>query len=316
MAQPDIIVTAPLPPFLYEPLKSDYRCHDYYAASHKPGLLAAEGARIRGLVQGGGTVTPAALLDALPKLEIISVFGVGYDGVPVDYCRQRGIKVTNTPDVLTDDVADVAVALIMMTGRGFVRLNRFVHAGEWDKRGPELTTKLSGKRVGILGLGRIGKAIAERVRALGMEVSYTGRNQQQVPWRFVPDLKALAAESDFLVVASPGGAATKNMVDAGVLAALGKKGTIINIARGSIIDEHALVTALQSGTIKGAGLDVFADEPRIPAPLLAMDNVVLLPHVGSATNETRKAMGDLCKANLDAWFATGKVVTLIPELST
>jgi len=196
-----------------------------------------------------------------------------------------------------------------------VRLNRFVHAGEWEKRGPDLTTRLSGKRVGILGLGRIGKAIAQRVRALGMEVSYTGRNRQDVPYRFVPDLKGLAAESDFLVVASPGGATTKNMVDADVLAALGKKGTIVNIARGSIVDEAALVAALQSGTIKGAGLDVFAGEPHIPAPLLTMDNVVLLPHVGSATNETRKAMGDLCKANLDAWFATGKPLKLIPELA-
>ena len=315
MALPDILVTASLPPFLSEPLKADYRCHDYYAASHKPGLLAAEGARIRGLVQGGGTVTPTTLLDALPKLEIISVFGVGYDGVPVDYCRQRALKVTNTPDVLTDDVADVAVALIMMTGRGFMRLNRFVHAGEWEKRGPELTTKLSGRRVGILGLGRIGKAIAQRVRALGMEVSYTGRNRQDVPYRFVPELKALAAESDFLVVASPGGAATKHIVNAEVLAALGKKGTLVNIARGSIVDEEALVVALSSGAIKGAGLDVFANEPHIPAPLLTMDNVVLLPHVGSATNETRKAMGDLCKANLDAWFSTGKVLTLIPELT-
>ena len=315
MAQPDIVITAPLPPFLYEPLKADYRCHDYYAASHKPGLLAAEGARIRGLVQGGGTTTPTSLLDALPKLEIISVFGVGYDGVPVDYCRQRAIKVTNTPDVLTDDVADVAVGLIMMTGRGFVRLNRFLHAGEWEKRGPELSTKLSGKRVGILGLGRIGKAIAERVRALGMEVSYTGRNRQDVPYRFVPDLKALAAESDFLVVASPGGAATRHIVNAEVLAALGKKGTLVNIARGSIVDEEALVAALKEGVIKGAGLDVFADESHVPAPLLTMDHVVLLPHVGSATNETRKAMGDLCKANLDAWFSTGKVLTLIPELS-
>ena len=311
----DIIVTAPLPPFLYEPLKADYRCHDYVQAADKPALLATQGNVIRGLVQGGGTVTPTSLLDALPALEIISVFGVGYDGVPVDYCRQRAIKVTNTPDVLTDDVADVAVGLIMMTGRGFVRLNRFVHAGEWEKRGPELTTKLSGKRVGILGLGRIGKAIAERVRALGMEVSYTGRNRQDVPYRFVPELKALAAESDFLVVASPGGAATKHIVNADVLAALGKKGTLVNIARGSIVDEKALVAALQSGVIKGAGLDVFADEPRIPAPLLTMDNVVLLPHVGSATNETRKAMGDLCKANLDAWFTTGKVLTLIPELA-
>ena len=314
MAQPDILVTAPLPPFLYDPLKADYRCHDYYQASHKPGLLAAEGARVRGLVQGGGTVTPTTLLDELPRLEIISVFGVGYDGVPVDYCKQRGIKVTNTPDVLTDDVADVAVALVMMTGRGFVRLNRFLHAGGWQKKGPELTTKLSGKRVGILGLGRIGKAIASRVAALGMEVAYTGRSKQDVPYRYYPDLKALATDSDLLVVASPGGAATKNIVNAEVLAALGKKGTLVNIARGSIVDEDALVAALQSGTIKGAGLDVFANEPHVPEALMSMDNVVLLPHVGSATSETRKAMGDLCKANLDAWFATGRVVTLIPEL--
>jgi hydroxypyruvate reductase len=314
MAQPDLIITAPLPPFLYEPLKADFRCHDYQQASDKAALLAADGARIRGLVQGGGTVTLTSLLDALPALEIISVFGVGYDGVPVDYCRGRGIKVTNTPDVLTEDVADVALALIMMTGRGFVRLNRFVHAGEWEKRGPSLTTKLAGKRVGILGLGRIGKAIAERVSALGMPVAYTGRKPQDVPYRFIPTLKGLAAESDYLVVACPGGAATKNIVDGDVLAALGSKGTIVNIARGSIIDEPALVAALQAGTISGAGLDVFADEPHIPAPLLAMDNVVLLPHVGSATHETRKAMGDLCKANLDAWFSGKPLPTLIPEL--
>jgi lactate dehydrogenase-like 2-hydroxyacid dehydrogenase len=314
MAQPDILVTAPLPPFLYDPLKADYRCHDYHLTSDKASLLAAEGASIRGLVQGGGNVAPTALLDALPRLEIISVFGVGYDGVPVDYCRKRGIKVTNTPDVLTDDVSDAALGLILMTGRGFVNANRFVQAGEWEKRGPELSSKLGGKRVGILGLGRIGKAIAERVSAMGMEVSYTGRKPQDVPYRFVPDLKALAAEADYLVVACPGGAETRNLVNAEVLAALGKKGTIINIARGSIIDEPALVAALQAGTIKGAGLDVFTDEPHIPAPLLKMDNVVLLPHVGSATNETRKAMGDLCKANLDAWFGTGKVLTLIPEL--
>ena len=315
MAQPDIIVTAPLPPFLYEPLKADYRCHDYYAASHKPGLLAAEGAKIRGLVQGGGTVTPTSLLDALPKLEIISVFGVGYDGVPIDYCRQRGIKVTNTPDVLTDDVADVAVGLVLMTGRGFAKAERFVRAGTWEKQGPELTTKLGGKKVGILGLGRIGKAIAQRLAAMGMQIAYTGRKAQaDVPYRFVPDLKSMAADVDFLIVACPGGPATKNLVDADVLAALGKKGTIVNIARGSIIDEPALVAALQAGTIKAAGLDVFVDEPHVPAPLLTMENVVLLPHVGSGTNETRKAMGDLCKANLDAWFGTGKVVTLIPEL--
>ena len=303
----DILITAPLPPFLYDPLKAAYRCHDYAAAADKPALLAAVGGSIRALVQGGGTITPTALLDALPRLEIISVFGVGYDGVPVAYCKARGLKVTNTPDVLTDDVADVAVALVMMTGRGFVRLNRFVHAGGWLKQGPELTTKLGGKTVGILGLGRIGKAIAERVTAMGMSVAYTGRRPQEVPYRFVADLKALATASDFLVVACPGGPETKNMVDASVLAALGKDGTIVNIARGSIIDEAALVKALQDGTI--------ADEPNIPAPLLAMDNVVLLPHVGSATRETRQAMGDLCKANLDAWDAGKPVLTLISELA-
>jgi hydroxypyruvate reductase len=313
--QPDIIVTAPLPPFLYEPLKSSYRCHDYYKAEDKPGTLEAVGARIRGLVQGGGTVTPTSLLDALPALEIISVFGVGYDGVPVAYCKGRGIKVTNTPDVLTDDVADVALALILMTGRGFVRLNRFVHAGEWPKRPPELTTKLAGKKVGILGLGRIGKAIAARTAAMGMKIAYTGRKPQHVPYEFVPDLKSLAAAVDFLVVACPGGEATRNIVNAEVLEALGKKGTLINIARGSIVDESALAAALTAGVIKGVGLDVFADEPNIPSTLLAMEHAVLLPHVGSATRETRQAMGDLCKANLDAWFSEKKVLTLIPELS-
>jgi hydroxypyruvate reductase len=310
----DIIITAPLPPFLYDPLKADYRCHDYLQAADKAAFLADAGARVRGLVQGGGTVTPTTLLDALPKLEIISVFGVGYDGVPVDYCKARGLKVGHTPDVLTDDVADVAVGLIMMTGRGFVRLNRFVQAGRWLKEGIELTTKLGGQTVGILGLGRIGKAIAQRVTAMGMQVAYTGRSAQDVPYRFIPDLQALAAAADFLVVACPGGAATKNIVDAKVLAALGSKGTLVNIARGSIVDEPALVKALQDGTIKAAGLDVFVDEPNVPAPLLAMDNVVLLPHTGSATRETRQAMGDLCRANLDAWFAGKPLPALIPEL--
>src|SRR5258708_27660224 len=308
--QPDILVTAPLPPFLYEPLKSDYRCHDYYQSSHKPGLLAAEGARIRGLVQGGGTMTPTELLDQLPKLELISVFGVGYDGVPVAYCKQRGLKVTNTPDVLTDDVADVALGLSLMPGRGCVRLNGSVQAGEWEKGAPELATKLGGRKVGILGLGRIGKAIAQRVAAMGMKVAYTGRKPQDVPYEYVPDLKSLAAAVDFLVVACPGGPATKNIVDAGVLAALGKKGTLINIARGSIVDEPALVTALQAGTIKGAGLDVFANEPHIPAELLAMDKVVLLPHVGSAPRQTRQAMGDLGKGNPEPALAGKRVLDL------
>ena len=311
----DILVTAPLPPFLYQPLKASYVCHDYVQAADKAALLAEVGPKIRGLVQVCGTVTPESLLDALPYVEIISVFGVGYDGVPSAYCRKRGIKVTNTPDVLTDDVADVAVGLILMTGRGFVQANRFVQAGEWLRRGPDLTTKLGGRTVGIVGLGRIGKAIAERVEAMQMRVAYTGRKPRDVPWRYTDSVTSLAAIADFLVIACPGGAATRHLVDAGVLAALGTKGTLINIARGSIVDEAALVRALTDGTIKGAGLDVFEDEPNVPQALLALDNVVLLPHVGSATRETRQAMGDLCKANLDQWFADRTVLTLIPELA-
>jgi hydroxypyruvate reductase len=310
----DILVTAALPPFLRNPLEADYRCHDYASADDRDALLDRVGPRIRGLVQGGGTVTPPALLDRLPALEIISVFGVGYDGVPIDYCRERGIRVTHTPDVLTDDVADVAVALILMTGRGFARANRFVRDREWTRRSPELTTKLAGKAVGILGLGRIGKAIARRVEAMGMRVAYTGRKPQDVAYRYVTDLVELASQVDFLVVACPGGPGTRHLVDARVLEALGAKGTLVNIARGSIVDEAALVRALADGTVRSAGLDVFENEPHIPDALLAMDNVVLLPHVGSATRETRQAMADLCKQNLDRWFTEHAGLTLVPEL--
>jgi lactate dehydrogenase-like 2-hydroxyacid dehydrogenase len=314
MKDVDILVTAALPPFLRDPLEADYRCHDYAAAGDRDALLLQVGGRIRGLVQGGGTVTPPALLDALPKLEIISVFGVGYDGVPTGYCRDRDIKVTHTPDVLTDDVADVAVALILMTARGFVVADRLVRAGEWLRRSPALTTKLAGRSVGILGLGRIGKAIAKRVAAMDMVVAYTGRKPQDVPYRYHPTLESLASAVDFLVVACPGGPATRHLVDAGILSALGSEGTLVNIARGSIVDEAALVRALADGTIKSAGLDVFENEPHVPDALLTMDNVVLLPHVGSATRETRQAMADLCRRNLDRWFTERAGLTLVPEL--
>lgn len=316
MRSVELLLTASLPPFLAEPLRADYTCHDYHAAPDKRALLAAVGASVRGLVQGGGSLTPEDLLDALPRLEIISVFGVGYDGVPIDACRRRGIRVTNTPDVLTDDVADVATGLVLMTGRGFAAAERFVRRGDWRRRGPVLTSRIGGRSAGILGLGRIGKAIARRLAALGMDIAYTGRRAQpDVPWRYVADLAALAAEVDFLVVACPGGPATRGLVDATILAALGAEGTLINIARGSIVDEPALVDALQRGVIKAAGLDCFADEPNVPPALLEMDNVVLLPHVGSATRETRQAMADLCRGNLDAWFGGQRLLTPVPELA-
>ena len=310
----DILITAALPDFLKQPLMATYTCHDYVGAADKAALLKDVGAKIKGLVQGGGTVTPVELLAQLPNLEIISVFGVGYDGVPVDYCKQRGIKVGHTPDVLTDDVADVALALTLMLARQFHLANRFVHAGDWPKKGLPLSTSITGKRAGILGLGRIGKAIAQRLSACGMKIGYHGRKPQDVPYTYYPTLLDLAKNSDYLIVASPGGAATKNMVNAEILAALGPKGSVINIARGSIIDEPALVAALKSGTLGGAGLDVFVNEPHVPADLLALDNVVLFPHVGSATKETRKGMGDLVLANLAAHFAGKPLVKLIPEL--
>ncbi len=312
----DIIVTAPLPPFLYEPLKADFRCHDYVQAVDKPAFLATQGPVIRGLVQGGGTVTPTTLLDALPALEIISVFGVGYDGVPVDYCSKRGLKVTNTPDVLTDDVADVAVALIMMTGRGFVRLNRFVQAGEWLKRGPELTTKLGGRTVGILGLGRIGKAIAQRVSAMGMNVAYTGRKPQDVPYRFIPDLKALAAAADFLVVACPGGAATKNIVEC--------RGAGGAWQEGHDRQHRARLDRRRAGARRRARSPA-RSRPRAStcsptSPTSRSRSSRWTTWCCCRTSAARrakrgKAMGDLCKANLDAWFAGKPLPTLIAELA-
>ena len=310
----DILITAPLPAFLKQPLTSTYPCHDYHGAADKAALLKAVGGQIIGLVQGGGSLAPVELLDQLPNLQIISVFGVGYDGVPVDYCKQRGIKVGHTPDVLTDDVADVALALTLMLSRQFHLANRYAMAGDWPKKPLPLSSSMAGKKAGILGLGRIGKAIAQRLSACAMSVGYHGRKPQEGPYTYYPSLLDMAQAVDYLIVACPGGPATKNMVNAGVLAALGAKGKIVNIARGSIIDEPEMVKALQAGTLGGAGLDVFANEPKVPAEMLAMDNVVVLPHVGSATKETRKAMGDLVLANLEAHFAGKPLVKLIPEL--
>ncbi len=312
----DILITAPTPDFLRKPLEATYTCHDYHASKDKPGLLKSIGDRIKGLVQGGGTVTPPELLDQLPNLECISVFGVGYDGVPVDYCKQRGIKVGHTPDVLTDDVADVALALTLMSARNFHLADPYVRSGEWEKKPFPLATSLGGKTAGILGLGRIGKAIAQRLEACGMKVGYHSRSAQAVRYTYYSSLLDMAREVQFLVIATPGGAATKNIINAEVLEALGPKGRLINIARGSIVDEAALIKALQEGKLGGAGLDVFADEPRVPPELRAMPNVVMFPHVGSATHETRKAMGDLVLANLEAHFAGKPLVKLIPELQS
>jgi lactate dehydrogenase-like 2-hydroxyacid dehydrogenase len=247
---------------------------------------------------------------ALPKLEIVSVMGVGVDAVDLAQARARGIAVTNTPDVLNDDVADLGIALLLMTARHLALSDRYVRDGRWKRLGNQaLATKVSGKRLGIVGMGRIGKVVARRAAAFDMDISYHARNQADVPYRYMPDLVAMARAVDFMIVIVPGGPATKGLIGAEVIAALGPQGILVNVSRGSVVDEPALVAALVSGALGGAGLDVFADEPNVPEALLGLDNVVLAPHVGSGTNETRGAMADLVVNNLRAHLSGGKLLT-------
>ena len=273
----------------------------------------AVAARARALITSGLDGAPAALLDRMPRLEIIAVNSVGYDLVAMDRALARRIPVTHTPDVLTDDVADLAIGLMIMTARRLAQADRFVRAGRWAAEKFPVAGKVSGKRLGILGLGRIGRAIAARAEAFGMEILYTDRAELASTYRFLPDLVSLAKESDFLVVATSAGPDARHMVDAGVLDALGPAGILINIARGSVVDETALVAALESGRIAGAGLDVFEHEPNVPAALLGRDDVVLLPHIASSTRETRGRMSQLVIENLEAWFAGKALVTPTPE---
>ncbi len=309
--KPEVLVVAPLPSFLRTSLEAAYICHDWHAAPDKEALIAEVGARIRGLVPLGGTVVPVSLLEHLPNLEIVSVMGVGYDGVPIPWCQEQGVRVTNTPDVLTDDVADIAVALVLMTSRRLVESNRHLHEGKWLRGAFPLAHALRGKVAGIVGLGRIGKAIALRLEAHGMKIAYYGRAPQNVNYSYMPTVLELAASSDFLIVACPGGPETRHLINADVLTQLGAEGTLINIARGSVVDEAALIAALQAGTIRTAGLDVFEDEPRVPAELLSCQHTVLLPHVGSATHETRREMGRLVFENLAAQFAGRDLITTV-----
>lgn len=296
-----LLLLAPLPDFLLKPLQAAYLCHD--GTVDLGAVIEAHGGEVRGAVLAGGTQVPVALLERLPQLEILSVFGVGYDGVPVAECQARGLRVTNTPDVLTDDVADIATALVLMTSRRLAEAERYTRAGEWVGGAFPLAHALRGKMAGILGLGRIGAAIARRLEAHGLRIAYHGRRRQEVAHEFYPELSAMAAAADFLIVACPGGAETRHAVNAEVLAALGPEGTLINIARGSVVDEVALVQALEVGGIRAVGLDVFENEPHVPEALRRHPRAVVLPHVGSGTHETRAAMGALVVENLAAHFA-------------
>lgn len=264
--------------------------------------LRSHGAEVCAVVTNGKIGCSGALIDALPRLRIIAIHGVGFDTVDLERARARGIAVTNTPGVLTDDVADLAVGLVIALLRGIPRADRHIRDGDWSSAEFPLATRVSGKKFGIVGLGRIGSAIASRLSAFG-EILYTGRSAKPVPWTFHDSVLSLAQASDVLIVASAANEDTRSLIDAKVLGALGEGGFLVNIARGSIVDEAALVEALKSGRLAGAALDVFADEPNVPADVRASDRVVLTPHVGSATVEARKAMAQSVLASLDAFLA-------------
>ncbi|KAA0972119.1 2-hydroxyacid dehydrogenase [Aureimonas fodinaquatilis] len=258
----------------------------------------------------------ADMMDALPNLEIISSFGVGYDSVDAKHAAAKGIMVTNTPDVLTEEVADTALGLLLMTVRELGQAEQYVRKGLWAKNGPyRMTpTTLRGRTVGIMGLGRIGLSIARRLEGFGVKIAYHNRSQRNdVSYDYYPTLVALAEAVDTLIVIAPGGSSTDKAVNATVLKALGKDGVLINIGRGSTVDEAALIEALQAGTIHSAGLDVFENEPNVPQALIDLPNTVLLPHVGSASMHTRKAMGDLVLDNLQRWFSGTDVATPVDE---
>jgi len=309
---PEVLVVAKLWPPMMESLRGAFRVHDRIHQSD-PTAFAAVAPRIRAISASGESKVPRELIAQMPALEIISVFGVGYDGVDVAAAREHGVAVTNTPDVLNDEVADLAIGLVLAVSRRIPQADRYVREGKWTNGPMPLARKVSGARLGIVGLGRIGNAIAKRAEAFGMTIAYTARSAKpESSYRYLPSAEALAAEVDFLVVITPGGAGTRKLIDAKVLKALGKDGYLINVARGSVVDEAALIEALQNGTIAGAGLDVFENEPKVPAALIALDNVVLTPHVGSATWQTRHAMGDLAFGNLVAHFAGKPLLSPVP----
>lgn len=307
--QPELLAAAPLMPFLLEQLQQRYTVHQPLHL-HDAAAFAAVAPRVRAVVATGESQVPGALIAQLPALEIISVFGVGYDGVDVAAAHARGVPVTHTPSVLNDDVADLALGLLLAVARRIPQADRFVRAGDWERGPMALARKVSGARLGLVGMGRIGQAIAERAAAFGMSIAYTARTPRQgLAYRYLPTPQALAAEVDFLVVITPGGAATRGLIDAAVLRALGPQGYLVNVSRGSVVDQPALVAALREGAIAGAALDVFADEPHVPAELREMPQVVLTPHIGSGTRQTREAMGQLVLDNLQAHFAGQPLLT-------
>lgn len=310
----DLLLLKPMQPSVMGALAARFTLHRADTAPDGDAFYAEIGPRIRAIATGPQVTVDAPLLERLPNLEIVASFGVGYDTIDTRTAAARGVVVTNTPDVLSDEVADLTLGLLLATLRQIPQADRYLRAGHWPTRPYPLTPTLRGRSVGILGLGRIGRAIATRLEGFGVTIAYHGRRRQaEVAYPYHASLLELARAVDVLVVVAPGGPETDGLVDAGILAALGPQGILVNVARGSVVDEEALIAALKDGTILGAGLDVFAREPHVPAELVAMDHVVLLPHVGSGSVHTREAMGRLVVDNLLHWFAGRGPLTPVPE---
>lgn len=307
---PRLLQHGRLLPELETAVAAEFDVHRLAEEADPAAFLAAQGQHFTGLVTSAGVGADAALIAALPRLQVIASFGVGVDLVDLDAAAARGIQVSCTPDVLNDCVADLAMGLMLDAARGISAADRYVRQGGWLKARYPLGHRVSGRRLGIVGLGRIGRTIARRAGGFDMDIRYHARRPvADVAWRHEPELVALAEWADFLVVIVAGGAGTRHLVDARVLDALGPEGFLINVARGSVIDEAALVAALQAGRIAGAGLDVFEAEPHVPPELFELDNVVLLPHIASGTVQTRRAMGELVLENLRAFYSDGRVLT-------
>ena len=311
--KPRLLQHVAIPPLLATEFNTRYDAHPLWKEADPAAFLARHGHEFTGYVTSARFGVDDATLAAMPNLQVISSFGVGTETLPLEAAQARGIAVGYTPDVLNDCVADTAFGLVMDVARRFSASDRFVRAGRWLQGAYPLATRVSGKRLGILGLGRIGQVVARRASGFDMEVRYHNRRPNPaVPYTYESSIESLARWADFLVVVSAGGPETHHLVSASVLRALGPEGFLINVSRGSVVDEDALIEALEDGVIAGAGLDVYADEPRVPERLLALDQVVLLPHLASATNETRQAMAELVVDNLDAFYATGKLRASVP----
>jgi lactate dehydrogenase-like 2-hydroxyacid dehydrogenase len=299
--KPGLLVVGVLPDWDLEALSRRFTLHLLYAAPDREAFLARHGRSVRAIATKGELGADPAMMDACPDAKIIACYGVGVDAIDLPAARARGIAVTNTPGVLTEDVADMAFALLLATARAIPEGDAYVRTGSWARQGPmRLATRVWGKRLGIVGLGRIGSAIARRAEGFGMAIAYSGRSRKDVPYAFHPSAAALAPQVDILIVSAAGGAATAGLVDRAAIEALSPGTIFVNVSRGSVVDEAALIGAIRSGRIAAAGLDVFHDEPAIDPIFATFANVVLSPHQASGTVETRKAMGALMLENLEA----------------